>query len=93
MTEKENNSFGVIRSCAAGVSSFRMEGERCSRGMRIRLAGILGISEFSEDYVAITNHGGRIGIKGKRLEITVFDNNQIEISGRIEELCFYYGKN
>ena len=93
MTDKEKNSFGIIRKYTSSVSSFRMEGERSSRGMCIRFSGIMGIDQFSENCIEIVNHNGRIKLQGKRLEITVFENNQVEINGKVEELYFVYGKN
>ena len=93
MTKNEKIRHGVIRGAAEGYSKFRMEVERCSCGMRIRVAGILGVDEFNRERVEICNHGGRIDIRGERLSMTVLENNQLEVSGRIEEIGFLYGKN
>lgn len=93
MTDEGKKSFGIIRKYMSSISSFRMEGERCSRGMNIRFSGIVGIDQFSENLIEILNHSGRIRLRGQRLLITVFENSQVEISGKIEELCFVYGKN
>lgn len=93
MTDNEKKAFGVVRSVSGAISSFRMEGERSAKGMRLRFAGIIGIKELSDDSVEINNHSGRVRIQGKRLLVTVFENNQVEINGRVEGLEFKYGKN
>ena len=93
MTEKRKNTFGVIKSFNDQISSLRIEGERCYRGMRFRFSGIIGVKEFSDESIEIMNHGGRILLTGKRLAITILENSQVEISGRVEEIGFVYGKN
>ena len=93
MTEKNKKSVGMIRRSYSGISSFRLEGERAYRGMCFRFSGIIGVNAFSENEIIIKNHGGKIIIKGDRLFISVFERGQIEISGKIKEMCFTYGKN
>ena len=93
MTEKEKKSAGIIRNYTNGLSAFRMEGERCSKGICLRFAGIIGINQFSKEEIEINNHSGRILIFGKKLNVTVFENRQLEIAGRIETVEFKYGKN
>ena len=93
MTENRKFTQGVIRRASDGLSSFRMEAEKCAKGIRIRLAGIVGVNDFSEECIEITNHGGRVTINGKRLSIIIFENNQIEICGKVEKIGFAYGKN
>lgn len=93
MTEKEKKNAGVVRNYTKSLSSFRMEGERCSRGIVLRFAGIIGINHFSEEEIEINNHSGRILVFGKRMNVTVFENRQVEILGRVETVEFKYGKN
>ena len=93
MTEKGKKTVGVVRNYSAGLSSFRMEGERCPRGICLRFAGIIGINEFSDNLIEINNHSGRVLISGKRLRVVVFENKQVEINGRVETVEFSYGKN
>ena len=93
MTEIKKYRFGVIKMLNDEISPFRLEGERCRRGIKLRFAGIIGVKEFSEKSIEIANHGGRIVINGKRLVLSIFENNQIEIIGKVEGICFKYGKN
>ena len=74
-------------------TSFRLEAVRHRRGMSLMLSGIVCVSDFNDRCVSVKGHGGRVEIQGKRLELTVFENSSIEITGRVEGVCFFYGKN
>ena len=91
MTNKhEGGKMDNIKSLA---SSFFLEAERNGRGMAINMGGIIGISDYSDDYVRLKSHAGYILIKGSRISLTVFDGGCIEVVGRIEGIEFKYGKN
>ena len=93
MTKGEKNDDRVLRNYSAALSTFRIEGERCSRGICMRFSGTIGINEFSEELIELKNHGGRVTVKGKRLKAVIFENRQVEVNGRIEAVEFRYGKN
>lgn len=89
MTDK----IGVKNAVASSaLSSFHLEANRSSKGMTLLLSGIIGISDFTEEQIVLLSHGGRITISGKRLFINVYENNNVEIVGRAEEISFRYGK-
>ena len=92
MTEerKDNN---LKPQKAKGLSAFHLEADRNRAGLSIVLSGIIGISEFSEDFIYLKGHGGRINVRGKRLFINVYENDSVEILGKVEEISFKYGKN
>jgi hypothetical protein len=73
-------------------STFHLEADRCSSGMCTFISCVVGISELSEEAVLLKSHSGRISIKGKRLRICIFENNTVEVKGKIEEVGFVYGK-
>ncbi len=74
-------------------SSFRLEAQRGRRGMSLLFCGIVTVEEFSDVSVILKSRGGRILIGGERLDITVFENNSLEITGKVKEIAFRYGKN
>ena len=74
-------------------SKFRMEATRCGKGVSLVFSGIIGVEELNSENVLLKSHGAKIEIKGKRLNITVFENNDIEVVGKIEGIGFSYGKN
>ncbi len=57
------------------------------------IGGVVGIREYSDTDITLATHGGIVGIVGKRLALTVYEGNSVEIVGRIEEVTFCYGKN
>lgn len=75
------------------VSKFHIEAERCVRGISLTVDGVIGIEDFSEEHVALKSHGGRVNVSGKRLKICVFESGAVEITGRVEDMRFGYGKN
>ena len=93
MTEKNNMSIEVGRRLASPLSSFHLEADRSNHGMSIMLSGIIGISDFYDDFILLKSHGGRIRVSGKNLFIAVYENNTVEIQGKVEGIEFKYGKN
>ncbi|MBQ8302924.1 MAG: YabP/YqfC family sporulation protein [Clostridia bacterium] len=91
MTDKDRrnkrNSIGI----PSGLSSFHLEANRSVKGMAIVLSGIIGVSDFSDQEVVLLSHSGRVFVKGKKLFINVFENNTVEIVGRVEGIIFSYG--
>ncbi len=91
MTEKEVKSkFNTTKSVS---TFFRLEAVRHRSGMSLLFSGIVGIDVFCDNEIVLKSHGCRISINGKRLNLTVFENNSLEITGRIEGVDFKYGKN
>ena len=89
MTDK----FEGKKETAVFNSKFRMEAFRHKRGMNLIFSGIIGVGRFEPETVLLKSHGAKVEIKGKRLDMTVFENNDIEIIGKIEGISFLYGKN
>lgn len=87
MTEKQKEKEG------ARFSSFHLECDRCSQGMRMFVSGIVGIGEYSEESILLKSHGCRMMIQGKKMKICVYENNTVEVVGKILVMEFLYGKN
>ena len=92
MTDKNGQKEKSV-GAPSGLSGFHLEANRSTRGLSLFLSGIIGISDFSDSYIRLLSHGGRITVNGKRLFINVYENNSVEIVGRVEEIVFSYGKN
>ncbi len=93
MTDKEKTKANIIKETPRGLSSFHLEADRSKSGLSIILSGIIGISDFSDSFIDLKGHGGRISVHGKKLFISVYENGSVEIVGRVEEIVFKYGKN
>lgn len=92
MTKNTKQSLPITDMVAA-LSSFRLEANRCGGGMSIMLSGIIGVNDFSDESITLLSHGGRICVSGNKLFISLYENNTIEIVGRVKEITFSYGKN
>ncbi len=93
MTQKRKSKSPKEWALAAAFSSFHMEADRMGRGMSLILCGIIGISDFSDSFINLLSHGGRITVTGRGLFISVYENGSVEIVGRVEGISFKYGKN
>ena len=93
MTEKYKISDKKGDERTTGLSSFHLEADRSRQGLSVVLSGIIGISDFSDNFINLKGHGGRISVRGKRLFISVYENKSVEIVGRVEEIVFKYGRN
>lgn len=92
MTEKNKSDNHKFLPSSA-LSAFHLEANRSRSGMTVTVGGIIGISDYSDTGVLLMSHGGRICILGKRLKLCVYENNTLEISGKVEDIKFSYGKN
>lgn len=72
--------------------SFGLEASRTIGGISITLSGVIGISDYSESEITLKSHGGKIILRGRRLMLSIYEDKTAEILGRIEEICFNYGK-
>ena len=93
MTEKNKAKEKNREKALKPPSSFHMEADRSRGGMAIVLSGVVGISDFSDDFILLKSHGGRIEVKGKNLFICVYENNAVEIQGKVSGVEFKYGRN
>ena len=91
MTEKNNNKVGFSRNLPSGLSSFHLEADRSSSGLRIVVSGIIGIKDFTSERILLSSHAGRILVSGEKLKLEIYENKIVEISGLIGDICF--GKN
>ena len=50
------------------------------------IGGVIGILDFSDNNVFLATHSGRINISGERLNVAIFENKTIQITGKIAEI-------
>ena len=93
MTKNNKTENNFPRPNIQDLFGFHIEADRTSQGMAILISGIIGISDFSDCSIHLRSHGGRIAINGKGLFINVYENQSVEIVGRVEEIIFKNGKN
>lgn len=66
--------------------SFRIEADGRGKYMRILISGVLGISELSEEEIKLTTRRESLKIGGKRLSVSIFEGNSVEIYGEVERI-------
>ena len=64
-------------------STFHIDLDRCARGIAATVSGARCVVDFNESECLLKVKGGRVRIFGKELNISVFENDTLEISGRI----------
>ena len=87
--KKENSSIPISDG---NLRSMYIEAVRCKSGISMLIDGIIGVTDFSENCIMLSSHGGRINIVGKGLSLCVYESGRVEIVGRIEDIGFCYGK-
>ena len=49
------------------------------------IGGVIGVLDLSDENVFLATHSGRIKISGKRLNVAIFENKTIQITGKITQ--------
>ena len=91
MTDK--NSTLKTKRKSSPSSAFRLEAARCRRGVSLVLSGIISVEEFNSETVLLKSHGTKVRLRGTGFDISVFENRDIEITGKVVEIDFLYGEN
>ena len=74
-------------------SSFHIEIDKFLGFFTFSCSGVKGISDFSDNEIKIRLPGFSVLLKGDKLCMTVLENGCVEITGKISEVKFIYGKN
>ena len=82
-----------IDNITSPLGKFHLEANRSVHGMSIMISGVIGVSSFTESEIILKSHSGRIRVEGRMLDIKVYESGTAEISGRVENIGFLYGKN
>lgn len=85
-SEKKNQRF-------TSRNGFRLEAERNGGGITLVACPVIGIEDLSDCEVRLKTHSGRISVLGKRLSVGLLEGGAVEISGKVENINFGYGKN
>ena len=64
-----------------------IEGDRV---LKCYLSGAVGVRELTDDGIGILLKNGAINIEGKRLNMSLYDNNCLEIEGNISNINVKY---
>lgn len=78
------------KSSEAPPRGFYLSCERYEGGVSLVIGGIVSITEMSEETVMLASHTGRIHLHGESISLSVFENREIEVKGRIKEIRLVY---
>ena len=70
------------------ATGFHIEIDRSGNGLSASVAGVYSIVDFSSENVVLRVKKGRVKIVGSTLELAVYENKIVEISGKISEVSF-----
>jgi hypothetical protein len=89
---KIKNPFSGIGYIESALSDFCIEIRRSKRGMTVQISGVISVFELTEETVGILTPRARVYISGKKLLLSVFECRRVEVCGKVEDVCFKYGK-
>lgn len=92
MTEDAEKKRRRMPAFESGGSLFHAEMDPSPDGLFLRVGGVRRVICLSSDRVGIATRRGTIFVSGKGLSLTVFENQTVGISGRIEGVELQYGK-
>ncbi len=90
MQKADKNKFQLSKKILP--DNFHIELDKTSRGISFSCGGVKGVTELSDSEVKLRLSEFSLLVCGKKLSITVFEGNSIEIIGKISEVKFIYGK-
>lgn len=69
-----------------------LECRRTAWGMKMEIAGIVTVREYSSEKITLVTHGGTVKVTGERLSMSGFTNQAVELCGKVKSIEFSYGK-
>ena len=87
MTRKVK-SIQVKEAIKPMLPGFRIEAEGAGKSVSVMISGAIAIESFSDNETEVKTKRENIKIGGKSLKISVFESKNIEISGKIDSICF-----
>lgn len=69
-----------------GLSSFYLELHKSGKNCDVVIGGVIGVLEFSEECALLSTYSGKINFFGEKLNVTVFENKTVQISGKIHKI-------
>ena len=70
------------------TSRFQIEADGQGSKTSLSVSNVFAVVELSEEFISLRLARGKINVRGKKLGITVYENNIVEICGRVGILEF-----
>jgi len=68
--------------------SFHIEGDGAGNKMSISISSVMAVVELDEELISLRLLRGKINVRGKKLSISVYENNIVEIVGKVGNIEF-----
>lgn len=91
MTDKRKKSNVRIAEIPL-TPSYRIEADVKGNKLRVAVIGIIGVKEFSQNRINVITKRESLILCGHGLEMSVFENKTVQISGEITEISFFTRK-
>lgn len=89
MTRKNNFP---LADAARLVSGFHISMDRTNNGISLVLSGASSIRDFSDSLALFRVRGFFVKVTGSKMNIAVYENKTVELSGKIEGVELIYDK-
>ena len=67
-------------------ASYSIEMKKQGRRICCIIFGIILVFAYSSEYIELHTHAGKIILKGRELDLSVFKDGAVEIDGRLESV-------
>lgn len=75
------------------LSPFHMEVDRSPVGLDLLIGGVKSVISYSDTEIVLKTVIGSLDILGTNISVSIYDNQTVKLSGRIEEVKLAYSKN
>ncbi len=82
-----------ISGAQSFLSPFHIEADRSSSGLDVLVGGVKSIVSYSDNEIVLKTVIGSLCIMGVCISLSIYDNQTVKLSGRIEEVKLAYSKN
>ena len=73
-------------------SGFKLWAEATPRGIRLSLSDCIGVRELCPELAVLVTKRGSVRVEGRGLDLTVYENRQVELSGQITSISLCIAK-
>ena len=75
------------------LSAFHLEADKCGLGLAIVIGGVKSVLEINESMAKLNCSVGSVLVRGSGIDVEIYENKTVEITGKVEALEFGYAKN
>ena len=93
MSEKLKKRKKAVSRGMELLSPFHLEADKSGGGLAIVIGGVKSVLEIGESIAKLKCGMGSVSVKGQAIDVALYENKTVEITGKVESLEFNYAKN